>query len=208
MNWFGKLLMTAGIALQILLFILYEDQSWLSLISGIAGIIAVVWCAERKYKFYTFAWIQLITYVMLCWEQKLWGEIGENVFYAVTMIGGMLLWNLNKTDDIVNPNKLDIRQNTILAAVNALLIALVYILLHKTNDTQPFMDSISTVPAITAQILLIFRYREQWIYWIIIDIMSIIMWAIAKDWIMVAQFAIWTINCVYGWTNWNIIKKE
>ena len=81
-------------------------------------------------------------------------------------------------------------------------ISSLYLYLLMTNDTQPFMDSITTVPAIIAQILMILAYKEQWYFWLIIDLASIYMWAIAGDWCMVAQFIFWSINCIYGLYNW------
>ena len=86
----GLLFLIIGIIIQIVAFY-YTDATLLSLISGISGIFAVVLCAERKLSFWIFAWIQLITYVILAITQKLWGEVGENIFYAVTMIFGMTL---------------------------------------------------------------------------------------------------------------------
>ena len=70
------------------------------------------------------------------------------------------------------------------------------------------MDSITTVPAFIAQILLTLRYREQWIYWLIIDVGSIVMWGIAGDYIMMTQFIFWTINCFYGFYKWKIKNYE
>jgi nicotinamide mononucleotide transporter len=65
------------------------------------------------------------------------------------------------------------------------------------------LDSATTVPAFIAQMLMIMRYREQWIFWLIIDIGSILMWIHAGDWCMVAQFVFWTINCIYGFYKWS-----
>ena len=72
-----------------------------------------------------------------------------------------------------------------------------------TDDTQPFMDAITTVPAFVAQILLTFRYREQWIFWSIINVGSIFMWANVHDYCMVAQYIFWSINCILGYYSWS-----
>ena len=73
-------------------------------------------------------------------------------------------------------------------------------------NTQPMMDSLTTVPAIAAQTLYMLRYREQWIYWLIIDIASIVMWSIAENYCVVAQYVFWTLNCVYGYYLWSVKK--
>jgi nicotinamide mononucleotide transporter len=206
-NKFGALFMLSGIMLQIFSFY-YTGSSYISLISGVTGIISVVLCAERRISFYTFGFIQLFTYIILCLQQNLYGEIVENIFYAVTMIYGIFIWikSKDKNDNSkVVPKTLKLGNLTIIYIIGLLAILGFWIFLGTTNDTQPFMDSITTVPAIIAQILMILAYKEQWYFWLIIDIGSIFMWAIANDWNMVAQFIFWTINCLYGIKNWKYV---
>ena len=201
-NRYGLMFAILGVLLQVFAFF-YTGASILSLISGVSGMFAVVLCAERKMSFWIFAWIQLITYLILAWEQKLWGEVGENIFYAITMIGGMFIWNKYKENDKVKSRSLSKNFFELIKIGCAIGILLLWYCLNCTDDTQPFMDSITTVPAIIAQILMITAYKEQWYFWLIIDIASIYMWAIACDWCMVSQFIFWTINCLYGLRKWN-----
>ena len=201
-NRYGLMFAILGVLLQVFAFF-YTGASILSLISGVSGIFAVVLCAERKMSFWIFAWIQLITYLILVWDQKLWGEVGENIFYAITMIGGMFIWNKYKENDKVKSRSLSKNFFELIKICCAIGILLLWYCLKCTDDTQPFMDSITTVPAIIAQILMITAYKEQWYFWLIIDIASIYMWAIACDWCMVSQFIFWTINCLYGLRKWN-----
>lgn len=204
-NKYGLSFAILGVALQIIAF-LYTEASLLSLVSGVSGIFAVVLCAERKMSFWIFAWIQLITYLVLAFDQKLWGEVGENIFYAITMIGGMFIWNKNKEGDQVKSRQLKFGWLMNIYYFGVIGVLGIWLILNYTNDTQPFMDSITTVPAIIAQILMIMAYREQWYFWLIIDIASIYMWMIAGNWCMVAQFLFWTINCLYGIKKWNYEK--
>lgn len=204
---FGVWFLLIGIILQIVSYLI-TGNSWISLISGITGIIAVVWCAERKMIFWIFAWIQLITYVILAYQQHFYGEIVENIFYAITMLFGMFIWFNHK--DIKDQSKVQSKSLKkhhfeIFKIGCTLGIFILYYILRNTDDTQPFFDSITTVPAFIAQILMICTYKEQWYFWIIIDIFSIIMWAIAGDWNMSLQYIFWTINCLYGLNNW---KKQ
>lgn len=201
-NKYGLSFAILGVVLQIIAF-LYTGASLLSLVSGVSGIFAVVLCAERKMSFWVFAWIQLITYLVLAFDQKLWGEVAENIFYAITMIGGMFIWNKYKENDLVKSRRLEPGWLMNIYYFGLIGVLGLWLILNYTNDTQPFMDSITTVPAIIAQILMIMAYREQWYFWLIIDVASIYMWAVAGNWCMVAQFVFWTVNCLYGIKKWN-----
>ena len=192
-----------GILMQVIVFRI-TDAPRLSLISGVLGVISVVLCSNRKIAFYLFGFAQLFTYVLLCFEQNLYGEIAENAFYLVTMLIGLSHWldNYNEDEVAVETRKLNAAQKMWTAVGTLFGTLIMFNVLLLTDDTQPFMDAITTIPAFVAQILMILRYRDSWFYWLIIDVGSIIMWGIAGDWCMVVQFIFWTVNCIYGLKKW------
>lgn len=198
------LFMFIGIFLQLITWYITKN-SLVSLISGVTGIISVILCSQRKISFYFFGFIQLGTYMYLAWQQRFYGELIENVFYIITMLIGIVVWlkNYNTEEQIVESKRLSDRLFYIICNIMVFTcILLGYYMKYFTDNTQPFMDSFSTVPAFIAQTLLMLRYREQWIFWIIIDVVSIFMWMFADNWIMVIQFIFWTMNCIYGYRKW------
>lgn len=198
------LFMIIGIFLQLVAWYITKD-SLISLISGVTGIISVILCSQRKISFYFFGFIQLGTYMYLAWQQRFYGELIENVFYIITMLIGIVIWlkNYNTEEQIVESKRLSERSFYIICSIMVFICVLFgYYMKYFTDNTQPFMDSFSTVPAFIAQTLLMLRYREQWIFWIIIDVVSIFMWMFADNWIMVIQFIFWTMNCIYGYRKW------
>ena len=52
------------------------------------------------------------------------------------------------------------------------------------------------------------RFREQWVWWLLIDLFCIKLWWVAGNWSMVAMYIAWTINCIYGWVNWTKLSKK
>lgn len=203
-NIFEHMFLLIGIVLQFIVYYITND-TMISLISGVTGIISVVLCSQRKISFYFFGFIQLFTYMYLAWQQRFYGELVENIFYIITMIIGIITWlkNYNNDEQIVESKRLSNIQLSIIISIMILLCILFgYYMNNYTDNTQPYMDAFSTIPAFIAQTLLMLRYREQWIFWIIIDIVSIFMWGFAGNWIMVIQFIFWTLNCLYGYIKW------
>lgn len=193
-----------GVLLQVVTYILTQD-SFLSFISGLSGVISVVLCSQRKMGFYFFGFVQLFTYIVLCLEQRLYAEIAENGFYFITMLYGLFHWLKHYNSEVkeVKTRKLSVTHNVCIGLMCIIGILFLYVFLIMTDDAQPFMDAVTTVPAFIAQILMILRYRESWYYWLIIDVGSIIMWSFVGNWIMVVQFMFWTINCAYGLYKWS-----
>lgn len=196
-------LVTIGCIMQLVAFIITKC-SYISFISGTAGVLSVVLCSEKKISMYIFGFIQLLTYVYLCLQQNLYGEIFENIFYFVTMIIGVILWQRNYNEEkcevvIRRLNFMDM----LFIGLNITILSLpLGGILSNTNDTYPYLDAFSTIPAFAAQILMILRYREQWWCWIIVDILTCILWIKLGNWCMVAQYVFWTANCIYGLKNW------
>lgn len=184
---------------------IWAKDDMLSFVSGMAGIISVVLCSQKKMTFYVFGFIQLFTYMAIVYKERLWGEFVENIFYAVTMIAGIFIWvkNYNKEKFEVNPKELSSIWRALCAGLLFVgLIVSIPVMDLFTNDSQPIWDSISTVPAFIAQILMIAGYKEQWRYWLVVDVSSIVMWAVIGNPFMVVQFSLWTINCIYGMIKW------
>lgn len=191
-----------GALIQTTVFLFTQD-SYLSFISGIAGVFSVVLCSEKSISgFYFWSFLQIITFTIICFQEQLWGKLVENAFYFITMLVGLIIWSRNKREEKVVPREMKIHNLLILCFVNVLGIISVNLWLGGTNDSMPFMDSLTTVTAIIAQILMITRYREQWIFWVAVDIASIVLWASIGNYYMVIQYVFWTLNCFYGYYKW------
>lgn len=185
-----------------------NPDSLVVIISGFAGILSVVLCAQGKISNYVFSFIQLFTYVFgVAIPYHLWGEVGENIFYFITMIIGIIIWRKNygktsKDETVIKSKKLNGKSWIFLLGVLSAATSILGLVLQNTTDPQPWFDSITTTAPLIGQILLTLGYRDQWTFWFIEDALSLIMFIRLGNWIMVAQYSFWTINCIYGWLKW------
>ena len=210
-DWF---FLGLGLVMQIIAivygYITNTPDNLVSIISSISGVLSVVLCAQGKISFYVFGFVQLFTYVFgVAIPNKLWGEAWENLFYFVTMLYGIYVWIkiYNKRSDNKSSEVKAKKLNGIgwAITIGALIVGttILTFVLKNTQDPLPFLDAISTIPAFIAQILMVLGYREQWLHWCIIDVASVIMFIMIGNWMMVAMFIFWTLNCVYGWYKWS-----
>lgn len=208
---FEKVFLVSMLALQIAVFIISPDTP-VAIISGISGVISVVLCAKGKISFYYIGFVQTISYLYLAWTNKLYGEVIENIFYLVTMILGIFLWkkNMQKNEDgtsDVKAKKFTIVQWLLSVILTIAVTYFVGLWLDSIGSNEAYLDAATNVMSIFAQILMIWRFREQWIWWIVIDVICVIMWARLGNWSMVAMYISWIINAVYGWFNWSKLNK-
>lgn len=209
---FERAFLYGMLALQLIVFYI-NPESLISIIAGVAGVASVVMCAKGRLEFYFVGFIQTFTYLYLAWNAKFYGEVIENLWYFVTMVWGIFVWksNMNQNEDgtaEVQAKKFTTIQ-WILSIIGTVIatIAMGY-WLEGIGSAQAYTDAATNVMAIFAQILMVRRYREQWLWWFVIDVLCIKLWWVAGNWSMVAMYIAWTANCVYGWINWTKLNKE
>ena len=208
---FEKVFLALMLTMQIVVFCIMPDTP-LNIIAGIAGVISVVLCAKGKVEFYFIGFVQTITYLFLSWQNCFYGEVIENIFYLVTMVWGIFVWKKNSVvnDDGTEDVKAQKFTPTmwVLSIIGTIVATMgMGFVLTKIGSAQAYTDAATNVMAIFAQLLMVRRYREQWIWWIIIDLFCIKMWFVAGNWSMVAMYIAWTANCIYGWYNWTKLNK-
>lgn len=209
---FEKIFLVSMLALQIVVFIISPDTV-IGIISGVSGVISVVLCAKGKISFYYIGFVQTVSYLYLAWTNKLYGEVIENIFYLVTMVWGIFLWkkNMQKNDDgtsDVKTKKFTPLQWTLAIVFTAVSAFFVGMWLDSIGSNEAYLDAATNVMSIFAQLLMIWRFREQWIWWIVIDIICVVMWVRIGNWSMVAMYISWIINAAYGWYNWSKLNRS
>lgn len=211
-NWFERTFLLLMVLLQVIVYCFVPDTP-IGIVCGIAGVICVVLTAKGKISSYIFNFIQMITYMIICWDARLFLEFGEQVFYFIVCIFGVVLWkkNMHKNEDgteQVITKRFKLWQW--LATIGVTIITtfgLGYFGDNILGSTLSYLDASTVALAVIAQLLMVWRYREQWAIWILIDVSSLIMFIILGQWSMVAMYVAWTINAVYGWINWSKLNK-
>lgn len=211
-SWFERIFMLAMVLLQVVVYCFAPDSP-IGMVCGIAGVICVVLTAKGKISSYLFNFIQMITYMIICWDAKLFLEFGEQIFYFVACIFGVFLWkkNMRKNDDgteQVIAKKFKPWHWVVTIAVTVVTTVLLGTFGEVILDsTLPYLDAFTVALSVIAQLLMVWRYREQWAVWIVIDIASLVMFVMLGQWSMVVMYVAWTINAFYGWYNWTKLNK-
>jgi nicotinamide mononucleotide transporter len=209
---FEKLFLLLGVLLQVIVFMIYPDTP-LNIIAGLAGVVSVVMCAKGRTMFYFVGFIQTCTYLVLACQNNFYGEVIENLFYFVTMIWGIFVWKKNEvtnedgTEDVL-AKKFTVTQW--IASIVGTIVATIAMgyWLNSIGSAQAYTDAATNIMAIFAQLLMVRRYREQWIWWLVIDLFCIKMWFVAGNWSMVVMYIFWTANTIYGYINWSKLNRE
>ena len=206
--------------LAIIVFTIYfaltntTDTWWYILIDSLAavcGVFCVVLCAGGKKSQYYWGFVNIIAYIIIALINKYYGEVMLNaLYYLPTQFIGLYVWgkHYNKPADQVEGLRMDGKHIVIWSICSVAGIFVYKLILDTLGGNATLLDSMSTVFSIVANILMVMRYREQWALWIIVDVVTVVMWIIAGDFLMTIMWAIYLINAVYGCIMWTKISQK
>ena len=220
LNWFDWFLILGTTAVS-LASMLLGDEGWdtLGFIVAVTGIVNLVLCAKGNLWNYAFGIVYNAIYVYIAWHTKLYADSAIYLLYYLPMqFVGWAHWKKNQDQEsgAVNVRHLTGRMALILLAVAAVLIPLfAWILgLPAIGDSQPWLDSVTTVISILAMFLMVRAIAEQWYIWIVLDAVQTVKWLIATirgeahAALMLVMFAFFLANAIYGLIQWNGLAKR
>ena len=160
----------------------YWRDSAVGIISATTGVACVVCTGKGKLSAYFFGTINVVLYAVISYQARYYGEVMLNLLYYFPMqFYGFYVWNkhMNTETHEVEKRRLNARSRLYLTLAVAVGTIAYGFVLKALGGALPFVDSLSTVASVAAMIISVKMYMEQWIIWIAVDIVTVIMWAAA-----------------------------
>ena len=215
-DWF---LITGVIVSNIIYSVLTGEIDLIGSVAAVAGVLCVVLVAKGSIWNYLFGLVNVSLYAYISYEASLYGDTGLNALYYLPMqfIGW---WQWRKRGAAVseaeadgrgvqvNARRFNVSQRILLASGCTVAVVATGFLLQYLGDPQPFKDSTTTVLSIVAQALMALAFMEQWVLWIITNIVSVVMWVVcvargeAHAAVMVIMWSFYLLNSINGLRVW------
>ena len=232
LKWYETIMCIIMLVISIYYAIMPEEgcPQWLAIInmiSGLCGIMCVFLTAKVNRMNFPFAVINTIVFIIYLYYFGIWATFWlELVVYMPLNVISWWRWSKHKDEDdelLAKSKKMSVLQN-ILATLAIIGIAvLVHFALSELagNSWMKFaqnfgwnvtimqwLDSIIFAIGIVASTLELFRFKEQYSWWIITDIVAVAQYAIKKDPVYTTKKAIYLVEAFIGYYNWNKLAKK
>ncbi len=161
---------------------IYWHDSLMGIVSATTGVACVVCTGKGKPSAYIFGTVNVVLYAIISFKAKYYGEVMLNALYYFPMeFYGFYVWNkhMNTETHEVEKKRMTLEGRGKLLAVTAFGTVIYGFVLKALGGSLPFVDSLSTVASVVAMVISVKMYMEQWIIWIIVDIVTVIMWGVA-----------------------------
>lgn len=188
-----------------------------SLVASWTGMITVVLVAKGRISNYLFGIINVSVYGFLALQSQFYGEVMLNWgYYLPLQFIGYYIWSRNKNEDSIDEVKvacLSNRRRLLWVCLSISGIFTYGLFLKYLNGQLPFFDSASTTLSVIAQYLMIRRVKEQWIVWIVINVVSIYMWtdiylSTGNSIAILVMWIAYLVNSFYGLYNWTKLESK
>jgi len=179
--------------------------TWLEIVAFVLAI-AMVMCNIRvNATGWPLAIVSSLMYFALFWNSKLYGDASLQIFFATVAGWGWWQWLRGTQDDgtALRVRRLGARGRWLMLGVLAVAWPSVGLFLKTYTDTDvPWWDAFPTAASLIGQWLLGRKYVENWPAWVVVNAVSVALFAYKGLWLTVVLYLIFIAMSFVGWRAW------
>ncbi|MCG8156852.1 nicotinamide riboside transporter PnuC [Brenneria goodwinii] len=208
------------------------DLSWIEAVGTLFGLLCIWLASLEKTINYLFGLINVTLFAVIFFQIQLYASLLLQIFFFAANIYGWYAWT-RKTDShemelkirwlplskligwavvcVVAIGLMTLYIDAFFAALTRIAVSGMQMLGLGVQmpdlqpDAFPFWDSTMTVLSIVAMILMTRKYVENWLLWVVIDVISVVIFAYQGVYAMAVEYAILTLIALNG--SWLWIKS-
>ena len=232
LRWYERLMCVIMLVISVYYAIKPEEgcPQWLAiinLISGLCGVVCVFLTAKANRMNFPFAMINTVVFVIYLYYFGIWATFWlELAVYVPLNVISWWRWTKHKDDEdelLAKSKTLTFFQH-ILVTLSIIAIAVIVKLALSElagNSWMKFaqnfgwnvtimqwLDSFIFSIGIVASTLELFRFKEQYSWWIITDVIAVAQYAIKGDPVYTTKKAIYLVEAFIGYYNWNRLARK
>ncbi|MBQ1567050.1 MAG: nicotinamide mononucleotide transporter [Erysipelotrichaceae bacterium] len=191
------------------------NPAWLTIInfiSAVCGVICIFFTAKANISNFLFATVNTIVYAIYLVYWHIWGTAAlEIFFYIPTNFISWYHWARHRDEQLTQKTKarkLTLLQNVICVAIVVGSAIVYHMILVRIGGEVAWLDAFTLSIGIVATILEMFRFAEQYVWWLITDFIAVAMYIVHFDPVYLTKKSIYLIMAVIGLYNWLKLNKE
>lgn len=194
-----------------------ENPSWLTavnFVSATAGVLCVFFCAKASVSNFAFGLINTVVYIVYLWYWRILGTLCLELFLYLPMgVVGWIHWARHR-DEVRRERTKARKMNAWQIALTAAAVIGLTVLFRRllglidSNEQVAWLDAATVAIGIVATALQTFRFREQYLWWLITDVVTVAMYIVHFDPVYLTKRSIYLIVAVIGLINWARLSRQ
>ena len=179
--------------------------TWVEIVAFVLSIAMVMLNMRVNPAAWPLAIISSLLYFALFWSSRLYGDASLQIFFAIIALWGWWQWLRGTQADghALQVRTLPARARWWLLAAMALAWpATGAFLKTQTNTDVPWWDAFPTAASLIGQWLLGRKYIENWLAWIVVNVVSVGLFAYKGLWLTTLLYSLFIAMSFAGWRAW------
>lgn len=189
--------------------------NYLEIVGTIIGLLYLYF----EYKASIYLWLMSILmpmiYIFVYYDAGFYADMGINIYYLGASIYGWAVWlggrsikrEVKMVRNIEHTPLKYILPMVVIAGV--LFFAIAQLLINFTDSTVPWGDSFTTALSIIAMWMLSRKYVEQWLVWLVVDVVCTGLYLYKGLYPTAALYGLYSVIAVFGYFKWlKLMKNE
>ncbi|MCK0124831.1 nicotinamide riboside transporter PnuC [Gelidibacter sp. F2691] len=178
----------------------------LEIVAVIFGFLSVWYSKQNNILVFPTGMISTSIFVYLLLKWELLGDMMINAYYFIMSIYGWYIWTRKEDDTQVNPisrtTAWENKMSVLIFVATLGFVFFVYQTFDKWTSWVAYVDTFTTAIFFVGMWLMARRKVENWIYWIVGDLISIPLYFYKGFTFTSIQYFGFTIIAVYGYLAW------
>ena len=211
------------------------DLSWIEAVGTLAGLLCIWLASLEKISNYAFGLVNVTLFAIIFFQIQLYASLLLQVFFFAANVYGWYAWSRQTSSHeaelrirwlplpkalgwltacIAAIALMTVFINPVFAFLTRIAVTLMQSLgLQVTMpelqpDAFPFWDSCMMVLSIAAMILMTRKYVENWLLWVIINVISVVIFALQGVYAMSLEYLLLTFIALNGSRMWMNSARE
>ena len=193
--------------LQSLMTTIQSMSPW-EVAAVIFAIAYLLLAVREKVLCWLFAFISTAIYTVLFWDVSLLMDSALNVYYMAMAVYGWYQWTRGGSNGFEEPHALAVRSMSgrqhalVITTITILSLVSGYLLARHSSAAWPYVDSFTTWASVITTYLVTRKYLQNWLYWIVIDTVSVPLYIDRGLNLTALLFVTYTIVAIIGYYSW------
>jgi len=195
--------------MQELINALYQEGQAFSILEIIGVVTALIYvglAAKGNRWCFLFGLISSAVYIYLSLVLKFYFDTAINTYYIAMSFYGWFAWGKNKNTADFIPLRLKSRHFVLYIVVGFIVtVGLAFTVSKYSDAALPYFDAFTTIFAIIATYMVVKKWIENWLIWVVVDSVATGMYWYKELYLTALLFFIYTIISIIGYQKW---KKQ
>jgi len=186
----------------------------LEIVAVIFGFLSVWYSKQNKIWVFPTGIVSTLIFVYLLQKWGLLGDMMINAYYFIMSVYGWYIWTRKVDETHVTPiTKTTAKEKKISVAIfiaTIIFVYIIYITFDKLTSWVAYVDTVTTAIFFVGMWLMARRKIENWIYWIVGDIISVPLYFYKGFTFTSFQYLEFTFIAIFGYLAWkkNLDNKK